>query len=168
MATVFEPIRPVPPITTIFMGYPACRRFKAATLAKYLRGFPHRRKHRGGRLGSTELCNARGIRGSRGGNVSIERRRRDAEVTPMPGLASLALTASMSSPLRPGDWFLAVTTIGHEPSLRLDYREGSTAAVRGGSPDVGNWHKPESASELRSGRWRMITGRSATLQQCNS
>ena len=76
MATVFEPIRPVPPITTIFMGYPACRRFKAATLAKNLRGFPHRRKHRGGRLGSTELCNARGIRGSCGGNVSIERRRR--------------------------------------------------------------------------------------------
>src|SRR5215468_10426929 len=34
MATVFEPIRPVPPITTIFMGYPACRRFEAATLAK--------------------------------------------------------------------------------------------------------------------------------------
>src|SRR5262249_51186973 len=32
-------------------------------------------------LGSTELCNARGIRGSRGGNVSIERRRRDTEVT---------------------------------------------------------------------------------------
>src|SRR6516164_6763083 len=29
MATVFEPIRPVPPITTIFIGYPACRRFKA-------------------------------------------------------------------------------------------------------------------------------------------
>src|SRR5216683_7122949 len=139
MATVFEPIRPVPPITTIFMGYPACRRFKAATLAKNLRGFPHRRKHRGGRLGSTELCNARGIRGSCGGNVSIERRRRDAEVTPMPGLASLALAASMSSPLRPGDWFLAVTQWGHEPSLRLDDREGSTAVVRGGSPDVGNW-----------------------------
>src|SRR5215831_13223824 len=39
-------------------GLPACRRFKAATLAKNLRGFPHRRKHRGGRLGSTELCNA--------------------------------------------------------------------------------------------------------------
>src|ERR1700756_4780515 len=89
MATVFEPIRPVPPITTIFMGYPACRRFKAATLARNLRGFPHRRKHRGGRLGSTELCNARGIRGSCGGSVPIERRRRDAEVTPMPGLASL-------------------------------------------------------------------------------
>src|SRR6516165_7745154 len=136
MATVFEPIRPVPPITTIFMGYPACRRCKAATLAKNLRGSPHRRKHRGGRLGSTELCNARGIRGSCGGNVSIERRRRDAEVTPMPGLASLALAASMSSPLRPGDWFLAVTR-GHEPSLRLDDREGSTAVVRGGSPDVG-------------------------------
>src|SRR5215468_7142734 len=101
MATVFEPIRPVPPITTIFMGYPACRRFKAATLAKNLRGFPHRHKHRGGRLGSTELCNARGIRGSCGGNVSIERRRRDAEVMPMPGLASLALAASMSSPPRP-------------------------------------------------------------------
>src|SRR6516165_5885056 len=104
MATVFEPIRPVPPITTIFMGYPACRRFKAATLvkaatlAKNLRGFPHRRKHRSGRLGSTELCNARGIRGSCGGNVSIERRRRDAEVTPMPELASLALAASMSVP----------------------------------------------------------------------
>src|SRR6516225_3241142 len=94
MATVFEPIRPVPPITTIFMGYPACRRFKAATLAKNLRGFPHRRKRRGGRLGSTELCNARGSRGSCGGNVSIERRRRDAAVTPMPGLASLALAAS--------------------------------------------------------------------------
>src|SRR5215471_7867762 len=60
MATVFQPIRPVPPITTIFMGYPAGRRFKAATLAKNLRGFPRRRKHRGGRLGSTELCNARG------------------------------------------------------------------------------------------------------------
>jgi hypothetical protein len=31
----------------------------------------------------------------------------------MPGLASLALAASMSSPLmRPGDWFLAVTTMG--------------------------------------------------------
>src|SRR5262249_43234651 len=74
MATVFEPIRPVPPITTIFMGYPACRRFKAATLAKNLRGFPHRRKHRGGRLGSTELSNARGIRGSCCGNGSIERR----------------------------------------------------------------------------------------------
>src|SRR5215813_13515016 len=81
MATVFEPIRPLPPITTIFMGYPACRRFKAATVAKNLRGFPHRRRHRGGRLGSTELCNAQGIRGSCGGNVSIERRRRDAEVT---------------------------------------------------------------------------------------
>src|SRR6201993_2127499 len=81
MATVFEPIRPVPPITTIFMGYAACRRFKAATLAKNLRGFPRRRKHRGGRLGSTELCSARGIRGSCGGNVSIERGRRDAEVT---------------------------------------------------------------------------------------
>src|SRR6516225_2383025 len=77
MATVFEPIRPVPPMTTIFMGYPACRRFKAATLAKNLRGFPHRRKHRGGRLGSTELCNPRGIRGSCVGNVSIERRRRE-------------------------------------------------------------------------------------------
>src|SRR5215469_944678 len=60
MATVFEPIRPVPPITTIFMGYPACRRLKAATLAKNLRGYPHRGKHRGGRLGSTELCNASG------------------------------------------------------------------------------------------------------------
>ena len=57
----------------------------------------------------------------------------------MPGLASLALAASMSSPLRPGDWFLAVTR-GHEPSLRLDDREGSTAVVRRGSPDVGNWH----------------------------
>jgi len=34
MATVFEPIRPVPPMTTIFMGYPACRRFKAATLGR--------------------------------------------------------------------------------------------------------------------------------------
>src|SRR5215467_12576647 len=54
-----------------------------------------RRKHRGGRLGSTELCNARGIRGSCGGNVSIEHRWRDAELTPMPGLASLALAASM-------------------------------------------------------------------------
>ena len=30
----------------------------------------------------------------------------------MPGLASLALAASFSSPLRPGDWFLAVTTMG--------------------------------------------------------
>ena len=59
----------------------------------------------------------------------------------MPGLASLALAASMSSPLRPGDWFLAVTTMGHEPSLRLDDHEGSTAVVRGGSPDVGNWHE---------------------------
>ena len=58
----------------------------------------------------------------------------------MPGLASLAFAASMSSPLRPGDWFLAVTTMGHEPSLRLDDREGSTAVVRGRSPDVGNWH----------------------------
>jgi hypothetical protein len=58
----------------------------------------------------------------------------------MPGLASLALAASMSSPLRPGDWFLAVTTMGAWPSLRLDDREGSTAVVRGGSPDVGNWH----------------------------
>src|SRR6516164_3987186 len=112
MATVFEPIRPVPPMTTIFMGYPACRRFKAVTLAKNLCRFPHRRKHRGGRLGSTERCNARGIRGSCGGNVSKERRRRDAEVTPMPGLASLALAAAMSFPLRPGDWFLAVTTMG--------------------------------------------------------
>ena len=27
-------------------------------------------------------------------------------------VASLALAASMSSPLRPGDWFLAVTTMG--------------------------------------------------------
>src|SRR5215469_2987493 len=62
MATVFEPIRPVPPITTIFMGCPARRRFKAATLAKNLRGFPHRRKHRGARLGSTEICNARNSR----------------------------------------------------------------------------------------------------------
>jgi hypothetical protein len=32
-----------------------------------------------GRLGSTEVCNARGIRGSCSGNVSIERRRGDAE-----------------------------------------------------------------------------------------
>src|ERR1700757_4617414 len=157
MATVFEPIRPVPPMTTIFMGYPACRRFKAATLAKNLRGFPHRRKHRGGRLGSTELCNARGIRGSCRGNVSIERSRRDAEVTPMPGLASLALAVSMSSPLRAGDWFLAMTTRGDEPSLRLDDREGSTAVVRGGSPDVGYWH----SRGLQSG-WQRV----CLLRQC--
>ena len=51
-------------------GLPRLSTIKAATLAKNLRGFPHRRKHRGGRLGSTELCNARGIRGSCGGNVS--------------------------------------------------------------------------------------------------
>ena len=51
------------PDTTIFMGYPACRRFKAATLAK-ISWISALRKHRGGRLGSTELCNARGIRGS--------------------------------------------------------------------------------------------------------
>src|SRR6516164_1383595 len=140
MATVFEPIRPVPPITTIFMGYPSCRRFKAATLAKNLRGFPQRRKHQGGGLGSTELCSARGIRGSCGGNVSIERRRRDAEVTPMPGLASLALAASMSSPWDPGTGSWQRPQRGHEPSLRLDDGEGSTAVVRGGSPDVGNWH----------------------------
>src|SRR6201981_1437277 len=96
MATVFEPIRPVPPITTIFMGYPACRRFKAATLAKNLRGFPHRRKHRGGQLGSTELCNARGIRGSCGGNVSIERRRRADGGTPLQGLGDTASEAHQS------------------------------------------------------------------------
>ena len=30
----------------------------------------------------------------------------------MPELPSLALAASMTSPLRPGDWFLAVTTMG--------------------------------------------------------
>src|SRR6516165_8552738 len=112
MATVFEPIRPVTPITTIFMGYPLVDDSKLQQWRKNLRGFPHRRKHRGGRLGSTELCNARRIRGSCGGNVSIERRRQDAEVTPMPGLASLASAASMSPPLRPGDWFLAVTTMG--------------------------------------------------------
>src|SRR5262245_24814100 len=28
MATVFEPIRPVPPMTTIFMGYHPCRRLE--------------------------------------------------------------------------------------------------------------------------------------------
>ncbi len=45
---------------------------------KIARRFSQQRKHRGGRLGSTE-GNARGIRGSCGGNVSVERRRRDAE-----------------------------------------------------------------------------------------
>jgi hypothetical protein len=32
------------------------------------------------------------------------------------------------------------TDTGHEPSPRLGDCEGSTAATRGGSPDVGNWH----------------------------
>ena len=35
----------------------------------------------------------------------------------------------------------ALTGMGHEPSPRLDDCEGSTAVVRGGSPDVGNWHR---------------------------
>src|SRR5262252_325337 len=112
MATVFETIRPVPPITTIFMGYPACRRFKAATLAKISVDF--RTDVNTEAVGLVQLNSATlgEFAVPAAENVSIERRRRDAEVTPMPGLASLALVASMSSPLRPGDWFLVVTTIG--------------------------------------------------------
>src|SRR6516165_4498456 len=112
MATVFEPIRPVPPITTIFMGYPACRRFKAQPWRKISVDFRTDVNTEAVGLVQLNLCNARGSRGSCGGNVPIERRRQDAELTPMPGLASLALAASFSSPLRPGDWFLAVTTMG--------------------------------------------------------
>jgi hypothetical protein len=47
MGTVFEPIRPVPPITTIFM---VCPRSQPQNRPEN----PHERKHRGGRLGSTE------------------------------------------------------------------------------------------------------------------
>src|SRR5215469_2987492 len=111
MATVFEPIRPVPPITTIFMGYLLVDDSKQQPWRKISVDF--RTDVNTEALGLVQLKSATlGIRGSCGGNVSIERRRRDSEVTPMPGLASLALPASMSSPLRPGDWFLAVTTMG--------------------------------------------------------
>jgi hypothetical protein len=34
-----------------------------------------------------------------------------------------------------------------EPSLRLDDCEGSTAVVKGGSPDVGNWHRGERVTQ---------------------
>jgi hypothetical protein len=39
--------------------------------------------------------------------------------------------------------------MGAWPSLRLDDREGSTAVVRGGSPDVGNWHEGEAEERAK-------------------
>src|SRR5215471_18532982 len=112
MATVFEPIRPVPPMTTIFMGCPPLSTTQSCDLVQNRPDSRTSVNSEAVGLVQTEFSNTGGIRGSCGGNVSIERRRRDAEVMPMPGLASLALAASMSSPLRPGDGFLAVTTMG--------------------------------------------------------
>jgi len=43
----------------------------------------------------------------------------------------------------------------HKLSPRLDLstdREGSTEVVRGGSPDVGNWHTRDGWSDLPYGR----------------
>ena len=39
--------------------------------------------------------------------------------------------------------FGAMAGVGHEPSLRLDNCEGSTAGGQGDSPDVGNWHSSD-------------------------
>src|SRR5262249_38986304 len=60
MATVFEPIRPVPPMTTIFMVSPSL----CNPGGKIVRGFPNQHKRRGDRLGSAEGHNARVIPGS--------------------------------------------------------------------------------------------------------
>ena len=57
MATVFEPIRPVPPMTTIFMVYAPLS--TAQSCNHGVRRFPQGCKHRAGRLGSTEVRNAR-------------------------------------------------------------------------------------------------------------
>src|SRR5262244_284059 len=63
MATVFEPIRPVPPMTTIFMVYTLrCRPLKVAQNRPWLPG-PTQTPRRS--AGSTEVCNAH--RGGAGG-----------------------------------------------------------------------------------------------------
>src|SRR3954452_25025596 len=68
MATVFEPIRPVPPMTTIFMVYAPLS--TAQSCNHGVRRFPQEFKHRAGRLCATKVRNAQGIHGSCGGNVS--------------------------------------------------------------------------------------------------
>jgi hypothetical protein len=37
MATVFEPIRPVPPMTTIFMVYPPARKYPGLNVREHAR-----------------------------------------------------------------------------------------------------------------------------------
>jgi hypothetical protein len=96
MATVFEPIRPVPPMTTIFIVTPACRRLKAASCRKISVG--SRSDVNTEAVGLVQLKTASlGVFAVHAaGTYRDKRRRRDAEtvrailVTPMSGLASIA------------------------------------------------------------------------------
>src|SRR6516165_4876378 len=59
MATVFEPIRPVPPMTTIFMVYPPLSATCSSNPGAKSPMYRSRHKHACGGLGSNEFCTAR-------------------------------------------------------------------------------------------------------------
>ena len=109
MATVFEPIRPVPPMTTIFMVYPRLSTSQSCNPGVNIEAVGLVRL-KSATLGVLAV-HAAGVYRP---NVAGETRSCAIPVTPMLGLASIALAASMSSPPRLRDWLLAVTAVGHK------------------------------------------------------
>ena len=67
--------------------------------------------------------------------------------------------------------FALIVTGRHQGSIKQK-SPCSTAAVRGGSPDVGNWHYPDLPSRLLiwslPGCNRTFSDPESTLQQCNT